>query len=101
MRREAVQRRTPARRASRRTILLYCGAARTEPDYFNGLKSALRTSSVTVKIRQEGVDPARLVRVAADYRDRHPGVYEPSGIGHSRNPSTNVWQLIDRIEEQA
>jgi hypothetical protein len=43
MRREAVQRRRPSGRDSRRTILVYCGAARTEPDYFNGLKSSLRT----------------------------------------------------------
>jgi hypothetical protein len=83
MRREAVQRRRPAGRDSRRTILVYCGAARTEPDYFSGLKSSLRAPAVTVKIRQEGVDPVRLVRIAAGYRDRHPGVYD------------EVWCVVD------
>jgi hypothetical protein len=81
-RRELAARRGP-RRASRRTILLYCGADRTEPDYFNGFKATLRASAVTVKVRQEGVDPVRLVRAAAGYRDRHRDEYD------------QVWCVVD------
>lgn len=74
-RREVRLRREPYRQANH-TVLVYCGAARTEPDYFEGLKLLLRKASVTVKIRCEGIDPVRLVKVAADYRDRRPGVFD-------------------------
>jgi hypothetical protein len=74
--RDSVRRRRPAQRESRRRMLVYCGAARIEPDCSNRLKSPLRTPAVTVAIRQEGVDPA----------------LEPTGTGHDLNPSTNVEQ---------
>jgi hypothetical protein len=120
MRREAIPRRRPPSRDSRRTILIYCGAARTEPDYFNGLKSSLRTPAVTVKVRQEGVDPVRLVRIAAGYRDRRPGVFDqvwcvvdvdqfdlPSAIAEARrlgirlavsNPCFELWLLLHHAD---
>lgn len=49
---------------SRRTILVYCGAVRTEPDYLDGLRRKFRTSGVTVKVRQDGTAPGGVL-------DRH------------------------------
>lgn len=63
-------------REPKRTILVYCGAERTEPDYFEGFKSLLERASVTVKVRATGTDPVRLIKAAADYRARKPGVYD-------------------------
>ena len=63
-------------RQPKRAILLYCGAERTEPDYFEGFKVLLEGASVTIKVRAAGTDPVRLIRYAADYRDRKPGVFD-------------------------
>ncbi len=68
---------------SRRTILVYCGAVRTEPDYLDGLRRKFRTSGVTVKVRQDGTAPDALVRAAAAYERRHPGVFD------------EVWCVVD------
>lgn len=81
-RREASRRRGPAAR-SRHTVLVYCGALRTEPDYFDGLKVSLRSGGVALKVRQEGVAPDRLVRIAAAYRDRKPDTFD------------DVWCVVD------
>jgi hypothetical protein len=65
------------------TILVYCGGLRTEPDYLKGLRDRLRRGAVTVKVRQEGVDPSSLIRAAAAYRDRKSGTYD------------EVWCVVD------
>jgi hypothetical protein len=83
--REIRLRREPWRQANH-TVLIYCGGARTEPDYFEGMKLLLRKTSVTLKVRREGVDPVRLVKAAADYRDRRPGVFD------------DVWCVTDSDE---
>ncbi|GLH99201.1 RloB family protein [Phytohabitans aurantiacus] len=83
-RRESTSRRVSPKR--RYTVLVYCGAARTEPDYFNGLKRHLRSQTVTVKIRYDGVAPKQLVRIAATYRDKTPGAYD------------EVWCVVDTDE---
>ena len=75
--------RREAFRQPNHTVLVYCGAARTEPDYFEGLKLLLRNANVTIKVRCEGIDPARLVKVAADFRDRRPGIFD------------DVWCVVD------
>ncbi|WP_433527907.1 RloB family protein [Micromonospora sp. CA-263727] len=67
----------------RYTVLVFCGAARTEPAYLDGLKRVTRSSGLTVKIRQDGVAPDALVRAAAGYRARHPGVFD------------EVWCVVD------
>jgi RloB-like protein len=64
-------------------VLVYCGGVLTEPDYFKGLRDGLRRRDVTVKVRQDSLDPRNLVRVAAAYRDRRPGVYN------------EVWWVVD------
>jgi hypothetical protein len=81
-RRENIRRRQPPT-AVRHTILVYCGAVRTEPDYFDGLRRSLRNSGVTIKVRQQAIAPDALVRVASDYRDRKPGVFD------------EVWCVVD------
>lgn len=81
-RREDRRRRLPIRKA-KHTALVFCGATRTEPDYFDGLKGFLQEASVTVKVRAEGVDPVRLVHVAAAYRDARPHVFD------------EVWCVVD------
>nr|MDT0657637.1 RloB family protein [Micromonospora sp. DSM 115978] len=82
-RREGRGRRGPTR-VPRRTILVYCGAARTEPDYFDGLRAAFRGTAV--KVRREAVAPEQLVRAADGFRRRHPGVYD------------EVWCVVDADE---
>lgn len=83
--REGRRRREPIR-PSNHTVLVYCGASRTEPDYFEGMKLLLRKTSVTVKVRAEGIDPVRLVKAAAEYRDRRSGVFD------------DVWCITDTDE---
>jgi hypothetical protein len=67
----------------RRTFLVYCGALRTERDYFDGFRERVRQGNVTIKLRQEGIDPATVVRAAAGYRDRSPGRFD------------EVWCVVD------
>lgn len=69
--------------ARRRTILVYCGASSTEPAYFDGLRIEVRNSSVTIKIRSDGIAPAALVRAAAKFRDGRPDVFD------------EVWCVVD------
>ncbi|BCB76058.1 RloB family protein [Phytohabitans flavus] len=67
----------------RHTVLIYCGAVRTEPDYFDGLRKQIRGQTVTIKVRQQGVSPKQLVQAAAAYRDRKPGSFD------------EVWCVVD------
>jgi RloB-like protein len=69
--------------AAPRTILVYCGGDRTEPDYFDGLRVSLRSSRVTVKVRKESIAPDALVRAASAYRDRRPNVFD------------EIWCVVD------
>jgi hypothetical protein len=69
-RRENRQRRRPPVGARPRTILIYCGAVGTEPDYFDSFRERRRQGAVTITIRKKGIDPVQLVRAAAAYRDR-------------------------------
>lgn len=75
-RHENTGRRRSPRADGRHTVLVYCGGARTEPDYLAGLKQQLRRSNVTIKVRSTGVDPAGLARTAAAYRDQRPAVFD-------------------------
>jgi hypothetical protein len=63
--------------------MVYCGADCTERDYFEGFREKLRQGNVSVRIRYEGIDPARLVRLAASYRDQRPGRFD------------EVWCIVD------
>lgn len=106
--------------AIRRTILVYCGADRTEPDYFDGLRRRFRDSGVTIKVRRQGVDPVTLVRSAAAYLERKPGSFDEVwcvvdvdqydiaaataearrlGIGLAvSNPCFEVWLLLHHVD---
>lgn len=75
-------RRTPSS-SRRRTILVYCGASRTEPAYSDGLRAESRNGSVTIKIRSQGIAPAALVLAAAEFRNRKAGAYD------------EVWCVVD------
>ena len=75
-------RRAP-REPRRRTILVYCGGLRTERDYLDGFRQQFRTHAVNVRVRADAVAPEALVRAAAGYRDRRPGVYD------------EVWCVVD------
>lgn len=74
--------RSKPRRGSR-TVLVYCGAVRTERDYFEGLKGAYHRSTISIIVRGAGIAPDQLVRSAAAYRDRKPDSYD------------EVWCVID------
>lgn len=69
--------------ALRKSILIYCGAVRTEPDYFEGLKRVLASQALIVKVRGDAKAPRELVRRAAAYRDRRPGTFD------------EVWCVVD------
>jgi len=80
-RENAVRRRTPVSKGH--TVLVYCGGLRTEPAYFDGLRRAVRSAGVTVKVRAEGLAPDALVRAAAGYRDLRRGTFD------------DVWVIVD------
>jgi hypothetical protein len=61
-------RRAPVRE-ERPQVLVVCGGKATEPDYFRGLKKERRNPAVRVVVESKGVDPASLVRFAAQKRD--------------------------------
>lgn len=61
-------RRVPVRE-ERTQILVVCGGAATEPNYFRGLKKERRNPAVKVVVEGKGVDPVSLVRFAAQKRD--------------------------------
>jgi hypothetical protein len=73
-------------RQPKHTVLIYCGANRTEPDYFEGLRELLRAANVTMTVRAEGVDPVRLINRAAEFRERRRDVFD------------EVWCVVDTDE---
>ena len=75
-RRENFVRRRPPSRQPRSRILVVCGGARTEPDYFTGLKRRVRNPAVHVKVIGKGVDPTTLVRYAAEKRAHATGDFD-------------------------
>lgn len=82
-RRSSQDRQRSGRRRSNRSILIYCGGARTEPDYFEGLRRDHRRRPVTIKVRSAGVAPAALVQEAAAYRARSAMIFD------------EVWCVVD------
>ncbi|WP_267246606.1 RloB family protein [Streptomyces sp. PR69] len=54
------------RRAIKRRLLVVCGGARTEKDYFEALKDKYRNSAVTVKVRTDTRSPLHVVETAAE-----------------------------------
>lgn len=82
-RRENSGRRRSAFREPRRSLLVVCGAAATEPVYFDGLKRDRRNPAITVKIKAKAADPEAVVKYAASVRDRAEG-------GHDE-----VWCVVD------
>lgn len=82
-RRENSVRRRPPSRQPRSRILVVCGGARTEPDYFTGLKRRVRNPAVHVKVIGKGVDPTTLVRYAAEKR------------AHATDDFDEVWCVTD------
>ncbi|MFE0549248.1 RloB family protein [Streptomyces pilosus] len=55
-----------AHRDIKKRLLLVCGGARTEKDYFEDLKDHCRASNVTVKVRTDTRSPLHVVNTAAD-----------------------------------
>jgi hypothetical protein len=89
------------RRAPRRaptTVLVYCGAARTERSYVDGLKAMRRRSGTSVLVRGSGKAPVQFAAGVGDAVKRARDL-DPTGTEHRRNPSTNVLQLVERILE--
>lgn len=80
-RRKEGARRYPRRTS--RTMLVYCGAIRTEVAYLDGLKAARRLPGISVVIRGQGIALSQLVRAAAAHRDRRPTAYD------------EVWCVVD------
>jgi hypothetical protein len=55
-----------AHREIKKRLLVVCGGARTEKDYFEALKDHYRTSTVTVRVRTDTRSPLHVVNTAAD-----------------------------------
>ncbi|GAA1943647.1 RloB family protein [Amycolatopsis minnesotensis] len=99
-RRENSDRRRRAFREPRLSLLVVCGAAATEPAYFEGLKRIRRNPAVTVKIKAKAADPEAVVKYAAGMRDRAEGTHDEVWCvvdEHERNPATGVWALVEKI----
>ncbi|WP_318306523.1 RloB family protein [Amycolatopsis solani] len=82
-RRENSDRRRPAFREQRLSLLVVCGAKATEPAYLEGLKRARRNPAVTVKVKVKAADPEAVVRYAAELSDRARGAHD------------EVWCVVD------
>jgi hypothetical protein len=54
------------RREIKKRLLVVCGGARTEKDYFEALKDKYRNSAVTVKVRTDTRSPLHVVQTAAE-----------------------------------
>ncbi|RSD10396.1 RloB family protein [Amycolatopsis eburnea] len=81
-RRENSRRRRAPFRDPLLSILVVCGAAATEPAYFEGLKRFRRNPAVTVKIKAKPADPETVVRYAAGLASREAAYDE-------------VWCVVD------
>lgn len=75
-RRDNRDRRRRPHREQRVPVLVVCGAEKTEPRYFDGLKQAYRNSAVNVTIKKKGASPEDVVRYAVKLRDQSRGAYE-------------------------
>lgn len=82
-RRENTQhRRRPVRR-SRPLILIVCGAKRTEPLYFRGLRDSIRSRAVDIVITQQGKAPLQVIEYAAAY------------VARSTKDFDEIWCVVD------
>ncbi len=63
-------------RRSAERLLVVCGAAVTERDYLNGLKSSVRNQAVSVKIVERPRAPSQVVAYAKVLQDKAPGEYD-------------------------
>ncbi|MCX2732911.1 RloB family protein [Saccharopolyspora sp. NFXS83] len=68
---------------SKPLVLVLCGAAETERQYFCALRSHLRTLAVDVQFESEAVDPVTLVSKAKRWRNRNPDAYD------------EIWCVVD------
>lgn len=58
-------------------VLIVCEGAKTEPNYFNGLKKHLRLKSANVEIVGEGANPATIVKRAKKLDRQEKGKGDP------------------------
>ena len=82
-RRENAQHRRPSRRRSRPLILVVCGAERTEPQYFAGLRDSLNSRAVDIVINLQSKAPAQVVEHAAAF------------ARHSPRDFDEIWCVVD------
>lgn len=106
-------RRAPFRRPNP-LVLILCGAEKTESAYFTGLRKLRQNPALSIKIKEKGVDPVKLVRYAAKIRqeqefdevwcvvdvdnfDLKPAVGEARDLGIElvvSNPCFEYWLLL-------
>lgn len=79
--------RQPGRRAApqppHKRVLVFCGGARTEPAYFDGLLRTRTAPAAQVHVRYKGVAPHQLVSTAAEFAERQRGSFD------------EVWCVVD------
>ena len=75
MRRDGGRGRSASSYQARRRILVVCGGARTEPDYFAGLLRARRNPTIEVTVIGKGIAPEQLVRHAKRIGGDHDEVW--------------------------
>src|SRR3954451_12613066 len=65
-------------------VLIYCGGACTEPDYFDGLRRSLDKHEVILEVRHRGdVSPDKLVNIAKGFAARSSREYD------------EIWCVVD------
>ncbi|MER5349501.1 RloB family protein [Kitasatospora sp. NPDC002551] len=79
-------RRARERRRVQQRILVLCGAAQTEKQYFEGLRNERRKSNIVVKVRVETSDPLNVVRAAVKHRNADRDVFD------------DYWVVLDKDE---
>jgi hypothetical protein len=91
-----------ARRAPTRepydTVLIVCEGSKTEPNYFNGLKSAHRLSSANIEVTNApGTDPMSVVT----YTEALMGDYDRAFSVFDRDGHQNFTAAIQRVAASA
>ena len=79
-------------------VLIVCEGAKTEPNYFNGLRIAERLSSANIKVTPaDGSDPMSIVQ----YAERFAAAYDKVFCVFDRDEHANYDAAVQRISQSS
>lgn len=80
-------------------VLVVCEGAKTEPEYFRGLRKALRLSSANILIvpSHYGNDPVSLVKYATDKYQEEKGIYDRMYCVFDRDGHAGYQQALQMV----